>query len=108
MSLKKALSMAKRTNEETVGFSFKMPISLKNEFEALCKKNSVTMTSMILASVYNMVDESIDNNTYESIDDLTDKIIRMNQLIEAGIDGSDLGFDPRDVLKAAKAKLRSI
>ena len=47
--LNEALSLAKGTDDKKVGINFQMPKFQKDEFEALCKKNGVTMTAMFLA-----------------------------------------------------------
>jgi len=73
MSLNKALMKAKRTDEEKVGLNIKVPISLKNNFDALCKKNSVSMTSMMLALIENAVDEDTDTNNL-ALDVLLDRL----------------------------------
>ena len=58
MFLDKALNKAKRTDEEKVGLNIKVPIGLKNEFEEVCKKHGVSMTSMMLSLIETIIDES--------------------------------------------------
>lgn len=80
MSLNKALMKAKRTDEEKVGLNIKVPVSLKNDFDALCKKNSVSMTSMMLAFIENALEEDTnpsDLNVITLLDRL--KIARSNK-----------------------------
>ena len=45
--LEKALQKAKQGDEKKVSINFQVPISLKEEFDALCKKNSVSLTAML-------------------------------------------------------------
>lgn len=58
MLLDRALNKAKRTDEEKVGLNIKVPIGLKNEFDEVCKKNGVSMTSMMLALIETVIDEA--------------------------------------------------
>jgi hypothetical protein len=108
MSLKKILSKAKRTDEEKVSMTIKIPTTLKKDFDELCKKNKVSITSMLLTFIEDVVDEDKNDNSDESINNLQDILINMNQLIENGIDESDIGFDPSLIKKATEAKLRKM
>ena len=58
MTLNKALVKAKRNDEEKVGLNIKIPISLKNEFDELCKNNGVSMTAMMLSLIEVAIEES--------------------------------------------------
>jgi len=57
MLLKNALKNAKRSDEDKVGLNIKVPVSLKNEFDTLCKKHGVSMTSMMLSLMETAIDE---------------------------------------------------
>lgn len=52
-----ALSLAKGNKEKKVGISVQIPKSLKEDFEELCKKNGVSMGSMLQALVQVAVNE---------------------------------------------------
>jgi len=87
MVLTSTLRKAKRTDEEKVGLSIKVPISLKNEFDDVCRKNGVSMTTMILALMEVVVDE--DKGLHQDIDaetllKLNSDIKRLEQEIEEG------------------------
>ena len=47
-------------------------------------------------------------NNDESISELQSTIMNMNELIDAGVDESDVGFNPFTVKRAAKRKLENI
>jgi len=55
--LSSALGLAKGNDETKVGISVQIPKSLKEDFEELCKKNSVSMASMLQALVQIAVNE---------------------------------------------------
>lgn len=59
--ISKAMEYAKNPVEEKVGFSFQIPVSMKKEFEQVCKLNDVTMTNMLLGLIKATNDE---NPTY--------------------------------------------
>ena len=56
--LKNAVYIAKGTDEEKVPVSLKVPKSLKEEFETVCKNESVSMNSMFCALAQIAVNES--------------------------------------------------
>lgn len=55
--LNSALGLAKGNDETKVGISVQIPKSLKEDFEELCKKNGVSMASMLQALVQIAVNE---------------------------------------------------
>ena len=55
--LSSALGLAKGNDETKVGISVQIPKSLKEDFEELCKKNGVSMASMLQALVQIAVNE---------------------------------------------------
>lgn len=57
MNIKKAISLARGSDEKRVGFNLQIPAILKSEFEHFCKDNGVKVTTMILALMQTMVDE---------------------------------------------------
>lgn len=56
--LKNAINIAKGADEEKVPVSLKVPKSLKEEFEILCKEQGVSMNSMFCALAQIAVNES--------------------------------------------------
>lgn len=75
MNIKKAISLAKGSDEKRVGFNLQMPSILKLEFEQFCKANEVKMTAMILALMRTALDEEKEK------DDAIDKIeFKISQL----------------------------
>jgi hypothetical protein len=51
MNINEALRDAKRNDEEKVGLNIKVPVSLKNDFERVCREKGVSMTSMMLSLI---------------------------------------------------------
>lgn len=85
MLLNRALSKAKRTDEEKVGLNIKVPIGLKNEFDELCKENGVSMTSMMLALIETVLDESkghIQELDAEGLLNLHNQILKLEKEID--------------------------
>ena len=68
MNIKKAISLAKGSDEKRVGFNLQMPATLKAEFEQFCKINEVKMTAMILALMRTALNE--DKEKKDAIDKL--------------------------------------
>ncbi|MCD4757391.1 MAG: hypothetical protein K8R39_03925 [Arcobacteraceae bacterium] len=62
--IEKAMNYAKNPVEEKIGFSFQLPVSMKKEFEQVCKLNDVTMTNMLLGLIKATNDE---NPTYNNL-----------------------------------------
>ncbi len=62
--IEKAMAYAKNPIEEKVGFSFQIPVSMKKEFERVCKLNNVTMTNMILGLIKATNEEYPDYNQF--------------------------------------------
>ncbi len=104
--LKEILNKVKRTDGEKVSFTVKLPIVLKKDFEKLCKKNQVPMTSVLVELIEQVIQEDRNDDVNESINDLQSIIISSNQMIESGLDESDVGFNPIEVRDAAKGKLK--
>ena len=101
MLLDKALKKAKRTDEEKVGLNIKVPIGLKNDFDNLCKEHGVSMTSMMLALIETVVEES--KGFYEVLD--AESLLKLNNdinrlqkeidnlcTIETGVDGNEISI----------------
>jgi len=109
--LKQALAKAKKENEKKVSINFQVPISLKEEFDNLCRNNTVSLTAMLNSLMEVAIDESKIDTTdtkNESISQLQSTIMSMHELIEKNVDESDVGFDPFTVKQAAENKLKKL
>ena len=109
MGLRRALSIAKGSEERKVGLNVQFPISLKEEFEAFCKKQGVSMTGMILGLVQDTLDEA--NGDYyadKDVDEIYATIKSMNELIDNHVDENDIGFDPYQRKLVAEIQLKKI
>ncbi|MBN2833631.1 MAG: hypothetical protein JXR48_01565 [Candidatus Delongbacteria bacterium] len=63
--IEKAMQYAKNPVEEKIGFSFQIPVSMKQEFERVCKLNGVTMTNMLLGLIKATNEEYPDYSKYD-------------------------------------------
>ena len=57
MNRNKIVSAVKRQEEEKVGFSLKLPISVKEELQKISEKESISMNSLIVATLQSMIDD---------------------------------------------------
>ena len=107
--LEKALQKAKKGDEKKVSINFQVPISLKEEFDALCKKNSVSLTAMLNSLMEVTLEESKTTTPdIASINELKNTIMEMNSLIKERISETDIGFDPQDIKAAAESQLKKL
>jgi hypothetical protein len=108
--LEKALQKAKQGDEKKVSINFQVPISLKEEFDALCKKNSVSLTAMLNSLMEVALEESKTTNTnnMQTISELQNTIMEMNNLIQQNVDETDVGFNPQDIKAAAESQLKKL
>ncbi|WP_294956989.1 hypothetical protein [Sulfurovum sp.] len=109
MFLEKALNKAKRTDEEKVGLNIKVPVGLKNEFEEVCKKHGVSMTSMMLSLIETIVDESHGIRDAKEIEFqrlLNDRISLLNEQIKHFEDNVDPEyFDNYKSMQSERSRL---
>lgn len=104
--LSKAIRLAKGTEEPKIGLSVQVPKSLKVEFENICIKNGISMSSMLLSLIQVAVDEDlIADKNVDTVSSLQSTLMTMNELIENNVDESDVGFNPIVVKKATERKL---
>jgi len=47
----------KGLDDEKVGFSLKLPVSLKNELQELCEKENISMNGLIVATVQSFIND---------------------------------------------------
>jgi hypothetical protein len=57
MNRNKIVSAVKRQEEEKVGFSLKLPISVKEELQKISEKENISMNSLIVATLQSMIDD---------------------------------------------------
>ena len=57
MDRNKIVSTVKRQEEEKVGFSLKLPISVKEELQKISEKENISMNSLIVATLQSMIDD---------------------------------------------------
>ena len=106
MNIKKALSLAKNSDDKRIAFNLKIPSVLKTEFEFFCKKNDVKVTAMILALMRTTLDEDLKGeHNVDTVSSLQSTLMTMHELIENNVDESDVGFNPIVVKKAVERKL---
>jgi hypothetical protein len=99
MRLENIIANAKKQEEEKMGYSFKIPITLKKEFENMCKKHKITMSSMLIGMIENAVveDRGFDLDIHymptgaisKKITELRSEIFSLNEKIENGPDNDD-------------------
>jgi hypothetical protein len=56
--LRKALEKAKREGGKKVPINFQVPSDLKDEFDGMCKRQGVSITSMLTALMETAIDEA--------------------------------------------------
>lgn len=57
MNKNKIIQSVKRQEEEKVGFSLKLPASLKNQLQKLAESESISMNALIVATLQSMIDD---------------------------------------------------
>lgn len=55
----------KGLDDEKVGFSLKLPVSLKNELQELCEKENISMNGLIVATVQSFINDDCGQRTKE-------------------------------------------
>jgi len=78
--LKKAIELAKGTEEPKVGLSVQVPKNLKDEFEKICKTNDVSMSSMLLSLIQVAVNENHEKE--EKLNDIQSQIHQLEFKLE--------------------------
>ena len=78
--LHRAFSKAKKEGCKKVSINFQIPIDLKSEFDLLCKQEGVSVTSMLVALIETLIEESkgiyynLDANSLLMINNRIDEI----------------------------------
>ncbi|MFA5215997.1 hypothetical protein [Sulfuricurvum sp.] len=96
MDVFRALAIAKGTEEKKVGFNLQIPSSRKEEVEAFCKHNSVSMTAFINGLLQAAMEEITRNKFYaestfqlsEKIEELSDKLDHIEMQLEYDENGA--------------------
>ena len=65
MSLNDAIKHAKAQEQEKEAISLKVPASLKQQLQKIAEENSVSMNNLISSILHDVLNGSVNNNTYE-------------------------------------------
>jgi len=94
MNKNKILSKVKRLEEEKVGFSLKIPVSLKNDLQNLAENEKISMNSLIVMTLQSLLDDDsgkqlqVAKNLIINCKVLVEKEIQI--IDEYGIDGDNV------------------
>lgn len=103
MNKNKIIKSVKRQEEEKVGFSLKLPASLKDQLQRLAESESISMNSLIVATLQSMIDDECGKQMVLAMNLISDYkellVINMEQLKEYGID-EDNAKDYEKMLKS--------
>lgn len=96
MNRNKIVSTVKRQEEEKVGFSLKLPISVKEELQKISEKESISMNSLIVATLQSMIDNECGQQLLIAKTLLTEYRLKVAKEIEdidyIGIDGDNVEY----------------
>lgn len=83
MSLANILKIAKGEDEEKVGISLKVPVSIKSKLEDFSKENDVSLNALINAMIVNgFNDVPVDKELYMELNDLEKRLINGGYLLD--------------------------
>lgn len=82
MILDKAVQLAKKGPEQKVGFSMQIPVSLKEQFEEVCRNRGVTMTSLLLSFMQIAIEENRRKFSHLDLDELDKRIKNLKKYIK--------------------------
>ena len=96
MNRNKIVSTVKRQEEEKVGFSLKLPISVKEELQKISEKENISMNSLIVATLQSMIDDECGQQLLIAKTLLTEYRLKVAKEIEdidyIGIDGDNVEY----------------
>ena len=96
MNRNKIVSAVKRQEEEKVGFSLKLPISVKEELQKISEKESISMNSLIVATLQSMIDDECGQQLLIAKTLLTEYRLKVAKEIEdidyIGVDGNNVEY----------------
>ena len=96
MNRNKIVSTVKRQEEEKVGFSLKLPISVKEELQKISEKESISMNSLIVATLQSMIDDECGQQLLIAKNLSTEYRLKVAKEIEdidyIGIDGDNVEY----------------
>ena len=107
--LRKVLSKAKTVEEEKVGVSFQIPKTLKKEFDILCAKHNVTITSMLQSLIEVAISEDKGEKDYfeiEALLNLNSKIVNLQNKINGYYYIDEHGNKELDIDYAIEVRMR--
>lgn len=62
MDRKKIIESVKRQDEEKIGFSLKMPVSMKQRLQRISEKDSISMNALIVATLDSFINDDCGND----------------------------------------------
>ena len=96
MNRNKIVSAVKRQEEEKVGFSLKLPISVKEELQKISEKENISMNSLIVATLQSMIDDECGQQLLIAKTLLTNYKFNVAKEIETiddiGLDGDNVEY----------------
>ena len=96
MNRNKIVSAVKRQEEEKVGFSLKLPISVKEELQKISEKENISMNSLIVATLQSMIDDECGQQLLIAKTLLTEYRLKVAKEIEdidyIGVDGNNVEY----------------
>ena len=96
MNRNKIVSAVKRQEEEKVAFSLKLPISVKEELQRISEKESISMNSLIVATLQSMIDDECGKQLLIAKTLLSNYKTNVNSEIEhidmIGLDGDNVEY----------------
>lgn len=96
MDRNKIVSTVKRQEEEKVGFSLKLPISVKEELQKISEKENISMNSLIVATLQSMIDDECGQQLLIAKTLLTNYKFNVAKEIETiediGLDGDNVEY----------------
>jgi hypothetical protein len=99
MDKNKIIKSVKRQEEEKVAVSLKLPASLKEQLQMLGEKESISMNSLIVATLHSLIDDDCGKELREAKSLLLDLYGRVLNDIE-GIE--NYGIDPDNAVYYSK------
>lgn len=98
MDKSRIIKSAKRQDEEKVGFSLKLPKSVKDQLQTLSEKESVSMNALIVAALQSMIDDECGKELKNAKSHLIDHRNSMQDFISA-IDVANGSLDEEIILR---------
>lgn len=99
MDRNKIVSSVKRQEEEKIGFSLKLPISLKEQLQTLAESESISMNSLIVTTLQSMMSDECGKQLRMA----RTLLLSTKELVEESINKiNENGLDADNVAKFSK------